>query len=171
MRPTSGKLKAAIFNVLFSLGKNADIEGRAALDLFAGSGALGIEALSRGAKTCCFIDNSAESVKVIRKNLSALGIGDSAAVLLKSYKAGLNLLSDMGLKFDIIFMDPPYRDDVIPQAIDNISKYSVLNAGGIIVAEHDIKVTLCEMISGFKKITEKYYSNKALSFYQALDLI
>ena len=103
-RPTTGKVKESIFSII-----QFDIEGRRVLDLFAGTGQLGIEALSRGARQCVFIDQRADAVKLIRENVEVCGLTDRAVI--RSGDAMAYLKS--GEKFDIIFLDPPYALSLI----------------------------------------------------------
>lgn len=102
-RPTSGRLREALFNICQS-----QIEGTSFLDLFAGSGAMGLEALSRGAKEATFVDNSRESIRCIEANLSALGIEKSSRVIYSDVFEAVKKLAKQGISFDIIYADPPY---------------------------------------------------------------
>jgi 16S rRNA (guanine(966)-N(2))-methyltransferase RsmD len=165
VRPTSDKLKAAIFNVLFSISGNINMENSFVLDIFAGTGALGIEAISRNARICYFIDSDADAVNVIKKNLSSIGIEDKAVVILKNYVNALKLLSEKKVKFDLILMDPPYIKGFNAQAIENINDCDIFSDKCVIVAEHGIKEILPEQVKSFYKITEKTYGDKVLSFY------
>jgi 16S rRNA (guanine(966)-N(2))-methyltransferase RsmD len=145
------------------------MKGKVVLDIFAGSGALGIEALSRGAICCCFIDKDADAVSSIKKNLNSVKAAREAVVLLKNYKSGLNTLKEKGLKFDVIFMDPPYKNNLSMQVIESICDHGIFNNDCIIAAEHGIKEKLPELIKDFCKTTEKIYSDKVLSFYSTKD--
>ena len=107
-RPTTGKVKESIFSII-----QFDIEGRRVLDLFAGTGQLGIEALSRGARQCVFIDQRADAVKLIRENVEVCGLTDRAVI--RSGDAMAYLKS--GEKFDIIFLDPPYASGLLEKAL------------------------------------------------------
>ncbi len=124
IRPTSDKVKESIFNII-----QFDIEGRRVLDLFAGTGQLGIEAASRGAKSVTFIDKNRNALNLIRKNLDHCGLegivreGDAIAFL--------NNCS----QFDLIFIDPPYESDLYKTAIKKILEFDILSKGGIIVCE------------------------------------
>lgn len=139
VRPTTDRIKETVFNILSS--KN-DFEGACILDLFAGSGALGIEALSRGAKSAVFIDNSAESVKYIRANLANVGI--DAQVYNTDFRVALRKLSGKE-KFDYIFIDPPYFAQVEKVVFDLIEEYNILSEKGIIFWEHSTKIDLPEL--------------------------
>lgn len=124
IRPTSGKLKETVFNII-----QFDIEGRRVLDLFAGTGQLGIEALSRGAASTVFVDKSRDAVKLIRENLKRCKMtaevieGDSLAFISR------------GAKFDLIFLDPPYDTALLDKALGEIIRFDILSDGGIIICE------------------------------------
>lgn len=133
-RPTTGKVKEGIFSAL-----QFDIEGRSVLDLFAGTGQMGIEALSRGAKSCVFVDRRADAVKLVRDNLSVCGLADKAQVVCAD---AMGYLASVRTKYDLIFLDPPYADDVLERAIAHIARFDILSDGGIIVAECPVEKTL-----------------------------
>jgi len=128
-RPTPDKVRQAIFNMLMH-----DIEDTRVLDLFAGSGALGIEALSRGAREAVFVENGRSQVKIIRDNLAGLGL--SATVIERDYKKACKALSEAGEKFDIVFADPPY-DLLTPlELADRVAEYNLLEPNGFLIIEH-----------------------------------
>lgn len=124
IRPTTDKVKESIFNIV-----QFDIEGRCVLDLFAGTGQLGIEALSRGAKSVTFVDASKDAVNLVRDNLSHCGM--EAAVV---HGDSLSFLERCG-KYDLIFIDPPYATDLIERALEKIIKFDILSESGIIIYE------------------------------------
>ncbi len=129
-RPTLDRVKEAEFSkIQFSI-KDSEI-----LDLFSGSGALAIEALSRGAKSAVLCDKSKEAIKIINKNLIATKTNEKAKVINKDYLEALKELKNNSKKFDIIFLDPPYNTDYIEKAIDVILQYDLINDNGIIIAE------------------------------------
>ncbi len=131
-RPTLDRVKEALFNILQFYIKDANV-----LDLFSGSGALSIEALSRGAKEALLCDCSKEAVRIINKNLEDTRLKNKARVLNKDYLETLNRLKKETKKFDIIFLDPPYKTDYIFKSIKKILEYELLAEDGIIVAETD----------------------------------
>lgn len=133
-RPTLDRVKEALFNVL-----QFDIQNANILDLFSGSGALAIEALSRGANNAVLCDSSNKAVKVINKNLEDTRVKDRAQVINKDYLETLNKLKKESKKFDLIFLDPPYKSDYIVKSIENILKYDLLAEDGSIIAETDDK--------------------------------
>lgn len=126
-RPTSGKVKEGVFSAL-----QFDIEGRRVLDLFAGTGQMGIEALSRGAVSCVFIDHRTDAVKLVRDNLAVCGLADRAQVVCAD---SMGYLASARSKFDLIFLDPPYADDLLERAIAHIARFDLLAPRGILVAE------------------------------------
>ena len=126
IRPTTDMVKESIFNII-----QFDIEGRRVLDLFAGTGQLGIEALSRGAKSAVFIDSRQDAIKLILSNLGHCGLLDGAQVLSRD---ALRYL-DGEEKFDLIFIDPPYGSGAYEQAMEKITKVDKLNTNGIIICE------------------------------------
>lgn len=124
IRPTTDKVKESIFNII-----QFDIEGRRVLDLFAGTGQLGIEALSRGAGRAVFVDSSRDSLKIVRENLKRCNM-EAEAVQSDS----LAYLERCG-KFDVIFLDPPYATELVDKALAKIIKFDILSDGGIIICE------------------------------------
>lgn len=126
-RPTTDRVKESIFNIV-----QFDIEGRRVLDLFAGTGQLGIEALSRGAREAVFIDQRNEAVKVIKENLQLTHLSDFGRVICGD---AVSYLTHCGEKFDLIFLDPPYESALLESSLKNIAKFDNLNPGGIIVCE------------------------------------
>jgi 16S rRNA (guanine(966)-N(2))-methyltransferase RsmD len=127
IRPTGDKVKESIFNIV-----QFDIEGRSVLDLFAGTGQLGIEALSRGATRTVFVDSSVESVKLIKTNLNLSGFSDRAEIYARD---ALKFIGSRE-KFDLIFADPPYDNEKIyEQIITKIYEFDKLNVNGIIILE------------------------------------
>ena len=123
-RPTAEKVKESLFSAI-----QFDIEGRRVLDLFAGSGQLGIEALSRGASGCVFVDKNTEAVKIIRRNLQNTGLSSAAQVLGTD---ALSYLTRPGDRFDLVFLDPPYAAELLLPALNKVAP--LVNDGGIIVS-------------------------------------
>ena len=126
IRPTSDKVKESIFNII-----QFDIEGRRVLDLFAGTGQFGIEALSRGARSVVFVDSASEAVKLVKENLSMTGFSDVASV----YGRDALRFLESDEKFDLIFVDPPYDTKLAEQAVQKIAQFDKLNFNGIIICE------------------------------------
>lgn len=129
VRPTTTRIKETLFNVL-----QWNIKSSVVLDLFSGSGALGIECLSRGADEVYFVDKSRDSIALTRKNLE--GIEGNAHVIQSDFLSALNVFRSKGQRFDLIFLDPPYASDLAERALDVIVEGDLLNKGGTIIFEH-----------------------------------
>lgn len=138
-RPTGEKVKESLFSAI-----QFDIEGRRVLDLFAGSGQLGIEALSRGASGCVFVDKNTEAVKVIRQNLQHTGLAEKSQVLGTD---ALSYLTRPGDRFDLVFLDPPYASELLLPVLEKVAP--LVNDGGIIVCETDDTTELPNCIDRF----------------------
>lgn len=156
VRPTTEKVKEALFSAI-----QFEIEGRRVLDLFAGSGQLGIEALSRGAKNAVFVDASKKSVEIVRQNLEATGFTKSAVVLNTDSLAFLRTRAE---KYDIAFLDPPYRTGLLQKALENIDR--VMSDGGLIVAECPTDEEFPENAGSFEKTKEYKYGKIKLAIYR-----
>jgi len=133
-RPTSGRAKEALFSILSDKVNNARF-----LDLFCGSGAIGIEALSRGAEVAVFVDTSPFAVGAVNTNLAKAKLAHSGEVIAKTTASAISLLADAGRVFDIIFLDPPYEGQHYEKTLEEIKKHNILAQGGIIIAEADSK--------------------------------
>ena len=131
-RPTLDRVKEALFSIL-----QFDIKGSKVLDLFSGSGALAIESLSRGAEKAILCDSSRNALRVIDKNLVDTRLKSKAKTINKDYLETLDFLKKENEKFDIIFLDPPYKTDYIYISIEKILEYNLLAEDGIIIAETD----------------------------------
>ena len=136
-RPTAERVKEALFSVI-----QFEIEGRQVLDLFAGSGQLGIEALSRGAAGCVFVDSSRGAAEVIRRNVKAAGLSEQSRVLTQD---ALGYLQRPGETFDIAFLDPPYASGLLEKAL--ALTVPVMSAGGVILCESDTDTALPETVA------------------------
>lgn len=151
VRPTPERVKEGIFSAL-----QFDIEGRRVLDLFAGSGQLGLEALSRGAESCTFVDASESSLNLVRKNLESTDLSEKAKVVRSDYAAFTAACRDT---FDIAFLDPPYSAGLLMPAVKAV--LPLMSDYGVIICEHPPEVKLDEEICGFK-ITKAYRYGKVL---------
>ena len=154
VRPTTDQVKQAIFNIL-----QFDLEGRRILDLFGGTGQLGIEALSRGAREAVFTDSSRTSVQLIRENLKRCGL--EGKVLQTDALAYLA----RGEKFDVIFIDPPYDGGLYQAVLERINAVDNLTEGGIIVCEARAGTELPELSMPYRKLREKRYGNVKICLY------
>ena len=164
VRPTADRVKEALFSALIS--RFGSFEGLIVLDLFAGSGALGIEALSRGVAKAIFVDSHPESITLTRNNLSLTGFQDSATLLLMDAPKALKRFSTEGRLFDIIFVDPPYSDKELSQVILNLlADLALLARGGVIVFETDSRSELTPP-DNIQLSIRKIYGDTSLCFME-----
>ena len=133
-RPTLDRVKEAVFSII-----QFDLEDKNVLDLFSGSGALAIEALSRGAKNAVMCDNSYEAIKIIKQNVKETRLIDKVEIINKDYAEALKKLNKENEKFDIIFLDPPYKSDFAIKSMEYIFRNNMLLDDGIIIFETDDK--------------------------------
>ena len=156
VRPTLDKVKEGLFSAI-----QFEIEGRDVLDLFAGSGQLGIEALSRGANSCVFVDSSGKSIQCISTNVNACGFADRAKIVPGD---ALSFIRSCMQKFGIVFLDPPYGnnwiDKVLPYVADHVTD------GGMIVCESDLNDVLPEQAGDFVIERERKYSHTKVTIYR-----
>jgi 16S rRNA (guanine(966)-N(2))-methyltransferase RsmD len=152
IRPTTDKVKESIFNII-----QFDIEGRRVLDLFAGTGQLGIEALSRGAKSAVFVDASNEAVKIVRANLAHCGLTGEVV-----RDDAVAFLSRCG-KFDLVFLDPPYQSGLMEAVLRKIIQFDILADGGIIVCETSTDVALPALSAPYYLGREYHYGKVKLT--------
>ncbi len=157
VRPTSDKVKEAIFSIIAF-----DVAESVCVDLFAGTGNLGLEALSRGAKRCYFGDKSRESIALVRRNVNSCGAQEKSIILLGEYQKVLSSLKEQA---DLFFLDPPYRKGLMIDCIEKIAQGGLLRQNGLIVAEHSKDEVLPDIISGFSKLKERKYGTIIISIY------
>ena len=153
VRPTSERVKEGMFSAI-----QFDIEGRRVLDLFAGSGQLGIEALSRGAASCAFVDASAESVDIVQRNIKTCGFEKNAQVVRADYAMWLKSCAQT---FDILFLDPPFGKGLHVPAIEAAAR--VLSRAAVIVCEHPADLTLPPASGGFSPVKNYRYGRTAVT--------
>ncbi len=158
-RPTADRVKQALFNTV-----QFEIEGRNVLDLFAGTGQLGLEALSRGAGHAVFVDNSPAALRVIRDNVKATGFSERAEVVLSDYKAFLQ--SAPKRSFHVVFLDPPYRSGFLNRVMSFIQTFDIVKENGIIICESASSEALPEKLGEFTLYRAAKYGGTALSFYR-----
>lgn len=158
-RPTTDRIKETLFNMIQN-----DIYGCSFLDLFSGSGGIGIETLSRGSKQCVFVDNNSKAVDVINDNLEFTKLQENAVVLNKSYELAIAMLEDQNYSFDIVFMDPPYDKGLEKNVLELLKKSVIINNDTIIIVEASLDTSFDYLDSlGFVLYKEKTYkTNKHL---------
>ena len=157
-RPTTDKVKESLFNII-----QFDIEGRKVLDLFGGTGQLGIEALSRGAARCTFLDMSRQAAAIIRENVTEVGFADRATV---QQGDAMAFLSGCREKYDLIFLDPPYQTQLLENCIQAVAKFDILSEHGIIVCESAQEKQLPELDAPYEKGREYRYGKIKLTVYR-----
>ncbi len=161
IKPTSAIVRRAIFDCLAYC-----IDGTSVLDLYAGSGALGIEALSRGAKKAVFLENDVRCIRAIKKNISQLK-NISTEVFCQDVFKGLGLLKrDI---FDIIFLDPPYAEKLVKSTLLEISECDIVSGSSLLVAEHHKKEEIQDNIGVFELIDQKKYGETVISIFKKID--
>jgi 16S rRNA (guanine966-N2)-methyltransferase len=166
LRPTADRLRETLFNVL-SAGNPDAFEGKVWLDLCAGTGAVGIEALSRGAARVYFVESSNEAVGLIRRNLDSLGVESGFEVLRQDVLRAVRTLAAKNVAANFIFLDPPYRmEKVYVQALQLLSQSSLLAADTIVVAEHDKRFDPGDDFTPLQRYRKLKQGDAALSFYR-----
>lgn len=158
-RPTADRVKEAVFNIL-----QFELEGREVLDLFGGSGQMAIEALSRGAARAVIVDQSKDSVSVIRENLQKTKLADRAQVFCLDY---MDYLRRCETRFDLIFLDPPYGEKFLENALKKISEIDILKSGGIIVCERPASKTLPDDYASFRRVRDYRYGKTGVTVFRA----
>ena len=157
-RPTADRVKEALFSII-----NFDLPGAAVLDLFGGTGQLGIEALSRGANSAVFVDQREDACKIIRENLRRTKLESQGRVVRSDY---LDYLRRSREKFDIILLDPPYAEVFLENALKCITEIDILKSDGIIVAERPVEKELPFEFEGFTRSKDYKYGKTLLTFYR-----
>jgi 16S rRNA (guanine(966)-N(2))-methyltransferase RsmD len=167
IRPTADRVKESIFNILAS--RWGTLAGCRVLDVFAGTGNLGIEALSRGAAAAVFIDSHRESAALIRQNLAALGFTDRGRVLCQEALAALKFLTAAEHPFGLVFLDPPYRQGLLVQALELLAGSPLLTAQTLVVAEAAGNEVLPATVDQLTAIDRRVYGDTAVTFYSLAD--
>lgn len=160
-RPTTDKVKEAVFSMI-----GPYFEGGAVLDLFAGTGGLGIEALSRGMESAVFVDMDPKSIDTIRANLKATKLEEQAQVYRNEAGRALSALEKRGRVFDLVFLDPPYRLKNGDELMVSMVQKGMLHKNAIVVLEHESRYDYPEDIPGFYRLREAVYGETTISIYQ-----
>jgi 16S rRNA (guanine966-N2)-methyltransferase len=163
LRPTTDQVKEAIFNILTSRFLLTDIM---VLDLFAGTGALGIEALSRGARFAVFVDTNPESQRVIRANLNAAGLRHRGRVIRAYAAKGIKVVEEQGLRFAGVFLDPPYGEGWVEKTLRLLARSAILVPGAWVVLEHSQQEEGAESYPPLALTDRRRYGTTGVSFYQ-----
>jgi 16S rRNA (guanine966-N2)-methyltransferase len=163
IRPTSSKVREAIFNIL-----GQDMTGIRVLDLFAGTGILAIEALSRGAEGAIFIDKSEQSINIINKNLALCGYQDLCRVLKRDLTKGSDFDSlSLKERFDLVFVDPPYRKEIIPHVLTALSGSGILSGQALVVTESSKNDRLPERAENLLLSDSRTYGETKVDIYKS----
>jgi 16S rRNA (guanine966-N2)-methyltransferase len=164
LRPTADRVREALFNIL-----GVQIDGATILDLFAGSGAVGLEALSRGARLAMFVEVHMPACRLIEKNLWLCGLYGHATVWCDDVLTILPTLKKQGQTFDVIFLDPPYRAALVDEALQQLGDGRLVSASGRVIAEHFFKRELQERYGRLHRVRLARFGDVALSFYRLED--
>lgn len=159
-RPTSGRLKKTLFDIIAP-----DLPGARVLDLYAGAGALGLEAISRGASYATFVERGRSAANAIANNLDQLGITEQAEILKCEVIPALHQLAQRGEQFQIILLDPPYRTDLHATILRQIDGTSVLAEDGFVIIEHHHKLALADVVGSLQKGRAVRAGESCLTFY------
>ena len=157
-RPTLDQVKEGIFSAI-----QFEVEGRRVLDLFAGSGQMGIEALSRGARSAVFVDGGIEPCRIVKENLDKTRLAEKAQVIRSDYMAYLSRCRET---FDLIFLDPPYAENFLENALKKISEIDILSESGIIICERDAEKPLNEDYGQIRRFRDYRYGRAAVTIYR-----
>jgi 16S rRNA (guanine(966)-N(2))-methyltransferase RsmD len=159
LRPTSDRVKESIFNIL-----QDEIVGKVVLDLFAGTGNLGIEALSRGAKKTIFVEKGRQALRLIQRNLTQFGLEERSEILPKDANRAIGILKQKGESFDLILMDPPYEKGLIQRTLMKLNSYPIYHKDSILVIEHDRREPLSTVMDGWNLIRQRRIGDTLISF-------
>lgn len=157
-RPTTDQVKESIFNII-----QFDIEGRRVLDLFAGTGQLGIEALSRGGAGCTFVDQRRDAAALVRSNLKLCRLSDRARVV---QGEALSFLASDRERYHLVFLDPPYQTELLENALKKIAEIDILMENGIIICESPADKVLPELPQPYRKGREYRYGKIKVTVYR-----
>ena len=160
IRPTQDKTRKAVFDIL------GDIEGLSFLELFAGSGAVSFEALSRGAKIAVLIDDDPDSISSIKKNMEMLKTSESCVLYPIDSLRAIKSLHQGRKTFDIIFLDPPYCQDMVKNTLQTLEAYDILSPDGLVVAQHFKKESLPELPGVLSLLRQYTYGSTILSIFR-----
>lgn len=168
IRPTSDRLRETLFDVL-TAGDPSALEGSIWIDLYAGTGAVGIEALSRGAVMVYFVEAARSAADLIRDNLKSLEVASGYEILNKDARRGGRLLQERGVVADFVFLDPPYRmEDECEKTLELLARSAILRNGGVAIAEHLKKFSLQAEVGKLQRYRLLEQGDAALSFYRKL---
>lgn len=163
VRPTSDRLRETLFNILAPFIDGADF-----LDLCAGSGAVGIEALSRGAARATFVEHSRRALTALVENLARCGIGDEAELVQRDAVSAVKQFIQTGRRFDLIFCDPPYASPIYTPLLELLGTQPVLKDDGQLIVEHHVKYPIAEVVGHLRRFRAVRQGESTLSFFSRL---
>lgn len=162
VRPTEDRIKESLFNILGNISEDSLV-----LDAFGGSGSIGIEFLSRGAKKTFFVDNYYDSISTIKENLRHTKLVDNSEVFQSDIFKALKRFGKGKIEFDYIYLDPPFKQDgLVDKVLQNIDRENILNEKGILIIEHEKELKLKDYIYSFEKFDHRRYGSKSIDFYK-----
>jgi len=159
IRPTSDRVKESIFNAL-----QDKMAGKVVLDLFAGTGNLGIEALSRGAKKVIFVEKERQALGLIQRNLTQFGLEERSEILPRDVKRAIGILKQRGECFDLILMDPPYEKGLIRKTLLELNSQQIYHKDSILVIEHNRREPLPHILEGWNLIRQRRMGDTVITF-------
>jgi len=162
IRPTSDRVKESIFNIL-----RDEIEGKMVLDLFAGSGNLGIEALSRGAKKTIFVEKGRQALRIIQRNLTQFGFEERSEIIPKDANRAIGILKQRGESFDLILMDPPYEKGLIKRTLMKLDSNPIYHKDSMLIVEHDRRENLPHTMN-WNLFRDRQFGDTLISFLTPL---
>ncbi|WP_078381009.1 16S rRNA (guanine(966)-N(2))-methyltransferase RsmD [Sutcliffiella halmapala] len=160
-RPTTDKVKESVFNII-----GPYFDGGLALDLFGGSGSLGIEAISRGIDKVIFVDKDGKAIQTIKQNIESFALESQVEIYRNDATRALNALQKREVSFDLILLDPPYKRHQLEELLHKISDFELLAKSGLIMAEHSKEVILPEELGNFKRTRQEHYGLTVISVYK-----
>jgi 16S rRNA (guanine966-N2)-methyltransferase len=161
IRPTTDYLRESIFNILAG-----GMEDAVVLDLFAGTGSLGIEALSRGAATAVFVDKAPQAIKALTRNICSCSLEAQSTILKRDVLRGLGFLKSIGLAFDLVFIDPPYDKGFVERTLQRLDRAQSTSDEASIIIEHSEREILPEQVASFILSDQRHHGKTLVSFYR-----
>jgi len=159
IRPTGDRQRESIFNILSNR-----VAGASVLDLYAGTGAFGIEALSRGAEICVFIDHEKTAVSIIERNIRRCRLENRSRIIRWNIEKSLECLKSVPYAFDLVFMDPPYNQGLIAPTLGHLGNSGSLSGDAILLVEHSFQEKMPETVEGFTRYDQRRYGKTLVSF-------
>jgi 16S rRNA (guanine966-N2)-methyltransferase len=159
IRPTTDYLRESIFNIL-----GREVEDAAVLDLFAGTGSLGIEALSRGATTAVFVDKAPQAIKALTRNISGCSLEKESSIFKRDVLRGLRFLKTVGHTFDLVFIDPPYDKGFLERTLRHLERAGLTSDKALIVIEHSRREVLPEKVGCYMRSDQRHHGKTLVSF-------